>query len=143
MEPATSLVGPDWALDRLREVGLRATPQRAAILSILRQATDHPTADEVLDRARAIDPSISLATAYRSLSALVETRIVRRLTLGPEPARYEIMPPSDHDHLLDVETGELTELVAPELDRLRERLLADLGLDLVSCHSVLRVRRRG
>jgi Fur family transcriptional regulator, ferric uptake regulator len=94
-----------------------------------------------VSRARDRDDSISLATAYRSLAALVEAGLVRKLALESGPARYEMMPATDHDHLLDVDTGALTELVSPELDALRERLLAALGLRLVSCHSVMRVRR--
>jgi Fur family transcriptional regulator, ferric uptake regulator len=129
------------AESRLREVGLRVTRQRVAVLAALLESEDHPTADEMLSRARDRDDSISLATAYRSLAALVEAGLVRKLALESGPARYEMMPATDHDHLLDVDTGALTELVSPELDALRERLLAALGLRLVSCHSVMRVRR--
>ena len=96
-----------------------------------------PHADEMLSRARHHDDSISLATAYRSLAVLEAAGLVRRLALESGPARYEMRPATDHDHLLDVVTGKLT-----ELDALRERLLADMGLELVSCHSVIRVRRR-
>ena len=127
---------------RLREVGLRVTRQRVAVLAALLESEDHPTADEMLSRARHHDDSISLATAYRSLAVLEAAGLVRRLALESGPARYEMRPATDHDHLLDVVTGKLTELVSLELDALRERLLADMGLELVSCHSVIRVRRR-
>jgi len=125
---------------RLREVGLRVTRQRVAVLATLLESEDHPTADEMLSRVRRRD-SISLATAYRSLAVLEAAGLVRKLALEGGPARYEMRPAIDHDHLLDVETGALTEFVSPELDALRERLLADLGLELVSCQSVIRVRR--
>jgi Fur family transcriptional regulator, ferric uptake regulator len=129
------------AESQLREVGLRVTRQRVAVLAALLESEDHPTADEMLSRVRHRDDSISLATAYRNLAVLVEAGLVRKLALENGSARYEMRPATDHDHLLDVETGALTELVSPELDVLRERLLADLGLELVSCHSVIRVRR--
>ncbi len=127
---------------RLQDVGLRVTRQRVAVLAALLASEDHPTADEMLSRARHHDDSISLATAYRSLAVLEAAGLIRRLALESGPARYEMRPATDHDHLLDVETGRLTELVSPELDALRERLLADMGLELVSCHSIMRVRRQ-
>lgn len=73
----------------LREAGLRVTQQRMALLSILMDAADHPNADELLARARDLDDSMSLATVYRTLSALEEAGLIRKLSLENEPARCE------------------------------------------------------
>ena len=70
----------------LREAGLRVTQQRMALLSILMDAADHPNADELLARARDLDDSMSLATVYRTLSALVEAGLIRKLSLEGESA---------------------------------------------------------
>ena len=72
----------------LRDAGLRVTPQRMVLLSILMGSADHPNADELLARARAVDDSVALATVYRPLSALEEAGLMRKLTLENEPARY-------------------------------------------------------
>lgn len=61
----------------LREAGLRVTQQRMALLSILMDAGDHPNADELLTRARNLDDSMSLATVYRTLSALEEAGLIQ------------------------------------------------------------------
>lgn len=128
--------------ERLRDAGLRVTRHRVAVLDVLLQAEDHPTADEVLVRAREHDPSMSLATTYRTLSSFVEGGLVRRLPLDEAPARYEMMPQRDHEHLLDVDTGALIELFSEELESARKRLLDQFGYELVSCHSVIRARRK-
>ena len=72
----------------------------------------------------------------------VEGGLVRKLLLEDATARYEIMPQRDHEHLLDVDTGALTELYSEELELARKRLVEEFGYELVSYHTVIRVRRK-
>ena len=125
----------------LREAGLRVTQQRMALLSILMDAADHPNADELLSRARNLDDSMSLATVYRTLSALEEAGLIRKLSLENEPARYEIAPAAEHDHLVDIDTGEVIELASDEIHQLRAELAARLGYEIVSQHTLIRARK--
>ncbi len=127
----------------LREAGLRVTQQRTALLSILMDAADHPNADELLSRARNHDDSVSLATVYRTLSALEEAGLIRKLSLENEPARYEIAPTAEHDHIVDIETGEVIEITSDEINRLRAELAASLGYEIVSQHTLIRARKTG
>lgn len=133
-------VTTDFA-EALRAAGLRVTQQRTVLLSILMASADHPNADELLARARAVDDSVSLATVYRTLSALEEAGLIRKLTLENEPARYEITPSSDHDHIVDIDTGEVIEIESDEIARLRRELLDRLGYEIVSQHTLIRARR--
>lgn len=126
----------------LREAGLRVTQQRVIVLSILMEAQDHPNADEVFTRAKEIDGSVSFATVYRSLSALEEAGLIRKLSFENEPARFEIMPVSDHDHLVDIDSGEVIEIDSDEINRLRAEMVARLGYEIVSQHTVVRARRK-
>lgn len=126
----------------LREAGMRATAQRIAILTALYGASDHPTAEELFARAREIDPSVSLATVYRSLSSLEANDIIHRLTFGSDPARFEIAPKSRHDHLVDIDTGEVIEIRSEELTRLRRQIAAEHGYDIVEQQTVWRGRRK-
>ncbi|MFV0293565.1 MAG: Fur family transcriptional regulator [Paracoccus sp. (in: a-proteobacteria)] len=125
----------------LREAGLRVTQQRIALLSILVDAADHPNADELLARARAEDDSVSLATVYRTLSTLEDAGLIRKLSLENEPARYEIAPTAEHDHLVDIDTGEVIELESDEITRLRTELATRLGYEIVSQHTLIRARK--
>ena len=135
---------PDARLDGiLRDAGLRVTQQRRAIIAVLQDADDHPNAEETLERARALDPSVSTATVYRTLSVLEEAGLVGRLALDNAPARFEMKSRRDHDHLIDVNSGEVIELDAPEIAALYEALARRLGYEVVSQHTILRGRRLG
>lgn len=126
----------------LRDAGLRATQQRTALLSILMDSEDHPNADELYSRTRAIDDSVSLATIYRTLSALEEAGLIRRLNFENEPARFEITPVAEHDHLVDIDSGEVVELASDEISRLRRELVEEMGYEILSQHTLIRVRKK-
>ncbi|MDO5604820.1 MAG: Fur family transcriptional regulator [Paracoccus sp. (in: a-proteobacteria)] len=125
----------------LREAGLRVTQQRVALLSVLTGADDHPNADEILSRARAGDDTLSLATVYRTLAALESAGLIRKLSIEGDPARYELTPLAEHDHLVDIDSGEMIELSSPEIRALQARLAAELGYEIVSQHTLIRARR--
>ena len=137
--PTDLLEGTDRAL---RRAGLRATQQRRTILAALMRSDDHPTADDLLARTRALDETVSFATVYRTLGALEAAGLIRRVPFGDASARYEVTPPAEHDHLLDVDTGEVIEIASAEMERLRERLARDLGYEIVSQQTVIHARRR-
>ncbi len=125
----------------LRDAGLRVTQQRTAIVAVLAAAEDHPTADDLLGLARALDDTVSFATVYRTLALLEGAGLIRKLSFADAPARYEMTPQAEHDHLVDVETGELIEIPGDEIARLREEIAMRLGYEIVSQHTILRGRR--
>lgn len=137
-----SVQTPDFA-QTLRSAGLRATQQRVVIMSLLMEADDHPTAEDLLGRARALDDSVSIATVYRTLAALEEAGLARKLTLENESARYESTPALEHDHIIDIDTGEVIEIFSEDINRLRRELIARHGFEIVSQHSLIRARRIG
>ncbi len=92
-------------------------------------------------RAKLVDSSVSFATVYRALATLVEAGIAQRLAVDDGPARFEMAPETEHDHLVDVDNGEVLELASEELSILRSRLAAELGYEILSQRSVLRVRK--
>jgi Fur family ferric uptake transcriptional regulator len=126
----------------LREAGLRVTQQRASVVTILASSTDHPTVDDVLDKARQLDDTVSLATVYRTMGVLETAGVIRKLTFDDAPARYEMTPQSDHDHLIDIDTGELIEIPGYEISKLRDRIAAELGYEIVSQYTIMRGRRK-
>lgn len=126
----------------LREAGLRVTPQRTSIISILAAADNHPSADDVFAKARLLDDSVSVATVYRTLAVLESAGLIRKLSFDDAPARYEMMPQKDHDHLVDIDTGELIEIPSDEIDALRTRIAEKLGYEIISQQTILRGRRK-
>tara|TARA_B100001059_G_C17745487_1_gene534034 strand:- start:135 stop:557 length:423 start_codon:yes stop_codon:yes gene_type:complete len=132
---------PDEIDSMLRDAGIRVTSQRRTVIAALVQSHDHPTAEDVHARAKTVDRSVSFATVYRALATLVDAAIVQRISVDDGPSRFEMAPKTEHDHLVDVDNGEVLELASEELAALRSRLAAELGYEILSHHSVLRVRK--
>jgi len=111
--------------------GLRMTDQRRIVARVLGEAEDHPDVEEVYARAARIDPKISLATVYRSVKLFEEAGILDRHEFGDGRARYEDAERDHHDHLIDVNSGQVIEFVDPEIEALQERIAARLGYRLI------------
>jgi len=113
------------------ERGLRITEQRRVIARVLSESSDHPDVELLHERASAIDPKISIATVYRTVRLFEEAGILDRHDFGDGRARYEPSPEAHHDHLINVETGEVIEFVDPELEQLQKQIAERLGFRLV------------
>ena len=116
---------------RFLEKGLKMTGQRRVIAQILSEATDHPDVEQVFQRASAVDKRISLATVYRTVRLLEDANILERHEFGQGRSRYELVPQTHHDHLIDVESGTVHEFVSEEIERLQRRIAEKLGYRLV------------
>jgi Fur family transcriptional regulator, ferric uptake regulator len=116
--------------ERCAEAGLKMTGQRRVILEVLDKAEDHPSVEDVYARAKDIDPTISIATVYRTLSLLDELDLVIRHEFQQGYSRYEVKW-GHHHHLIDLETGTVIEFQNEELEKLKEKIAADLGYKLV------------
>lgn len=112
------------------EKGLKMTGQRRVILRVLGSSEDHPSVETVYERARDIDPSISIATVYRTLSLLDEMNLVIRHEFQEGHSRYELNW-DHHHHLIDMETGNVIEFQNEELEKLKKKIARDLGYDLI------------
>lgn len=115
---------------RCAEAGMKMTGQRRIILQVLNDAQDHPSVEDVYERAKKIDPTISIATVYRTLSLLDEMDLVVRHEFKEAFARYEVNM-EHHHHLIDLETGKVIEFQNDELERLKKKIAQDLGYDLI------------
>jgi len=121
---------PDKLIERAAENGLRMTGQRVVIAEVLESAQDHPDVEELHIRASKIDDKISIATVYRTVKLFEEAGLLERLEFGDGRARYEDAERDHHDHLIDMQSGEIIEFVDPEIEELQERIAARLGYRL-------------
>ena len=96
---------------RCESAGLRMTDQRRVIARVLQEALDHPDVEELYTRAIMFDPAISIATVYRTVKLFEEAGILEKLEFGDGRARYEDAEREHHDHLIDMQTGEVIEFV--------------------------------
>ena len=111
--------------------GLRITEQRRVIARVLSESEYHPDVEALHARAAAIDSHISIATVYRTVRLFEEAGILERHDFGDGRARYEAAAETHHDHLIDVETGNVIEFVDEELEALQRRIAEKLGFRLV------------
>lgn len=120
----------DTIIDRCEAAGLRLTDQRRTIAAILQEAEDHPDVEELHARAAARDSRISIATVYRTVKLFEESGILDRHDFRDGRARYEDAERDHHDHLIDMNSGEVIEFCDPEIERLQERIANRLGYRL-------------
>ena len=118
-------------ITRCESAGLRMTGQRRTIAAVLEAADDHPDVEELFNRAFAADSRISLATVYRTVKLFEETGILEKHEFGDGRARYETADREHHDHLIDMQSGEVVEFVDKEIEELQERIAAKLGYRLM------------
>ncbi len=117
-------------IDRCLEAGVRMTNQRRIIIELIDDSDDHPDVDTIYRRAIEIDNTISLATIYRTVGVLEQAGIIDKLDVGDGKARYELSG-EHHEHLVDVDSGEIHEFQHEELEALKEKIAHDMGFELV------------
>ncbi|WP_121063838.1 Fur family transcriptional regulator [Chachezhania antarctica] len=120
----------DTIISRCEAKGLRMTGQRRTIAQVLQDSDDHPDVEELYARASGLDSGISIATVYRTVKLFEEAGILDRLEFGDGRARYEDADRDHHDHLIDLNSGEVIEFVDPDIEALQEKIAAKLGYEL-------------
>lgn len=126
----------------LKKAGIRVTRQRIALLSVLAEADDHPDAVDLHNRAKEIEPSVSLATVYRTLLVLEEGGVVHRHAFDGGGARFETSHEAHHDHILDVDTGEVVEFQSYKIEQLQDEIARELGYEVVHHRLELYCRKK-
>ena len=115
--------------------GLRLTDQRKVIVRLLEETISdtkfHPDVDEIFKRASKIDKKISVATVYRTVKLFEESGIVEKHDFKGGKARYEQSPDEHHDHLIDINSGEIVEFVDEDIEKLQNAVAKRLGYKLV------------
>ena len=115
--------------------GVKLTDQRRIIAKVISESkaeygeSDHPDVDELYSRVSKIDPKISIATVYRTVKLFEEAGILIKHDFKTGKARYEIN--DDHNHLIDINSGEIVEFVDKEIESLQEKIANKLGYKLV------------
>ena len=114
------------------QFGLRMTEQRKIIARVLSASDDHPDAEELYRRTNKINQKISLATVYRTLKLFNDNGILEKHEFKDGKSRYETIPTNHHDHLIDIETGDVIEFHDEEIEKLQERIADNLGYNIVN-----------
>jgi len=120
---------------KFSKTGLKLTDQRKTIAKILLESkqtygdSDHPDVDELYKRVSNIDSKISIATVYRTVKLFEEAGILTKHDFKTGKARYELN--DDHNHLIDIKSGEIIEFVDEEIDKIQKKIAEKYGYTLV------------
>src|SRR3977135_280614 len=111
--------------------GMRMTEQRRVIARVLADSVDHPDVEELYRRCVKIDDRISISTVYRTVKLFEDAGIIERHDFREGRARYEQMPESHHDHLINLRDGKVIEFTSEEIAKLQDAIARKLGYKLV------------
>ena len=117
-------------IQRCENQGIRLTGQRRAVVRALEESTDHPSVEELHQRAIKLDPQVSIATVYRTVKLLEEIGMIERHEFLDGRARYEDAEREHHDHLIDIDSGRVIEFVDAEVEALQQAIAERLGYRL-------------
>ncbi len=105
------------AQEKLKEKGLKVTPQRIAIYNAVVNLKNHPTAENIVDSIKTDYPSISVGTVYKVLNVLVDNGLLKRVKSEKDIMRYDAML-EHHHHLYCIDTDEIKDYEDKQLDAL-------------------------
>ncbi len=111
--------------------GVRLTDQRKLVAKVMSDSHDHPDVDELHKRVSKLDNKISIATVYRTVKLFEESGIISKHDFKGSKSRYEQVPKDHHDHLIDINTGEIIEFVNEDIEKLQKQEAEKLGYKLV------------
>ena len=116
---------------KCKQKGVRLTDQRKLIARVMSDSASHPDVDELHKKVSKFDSKISIATVYRTVKLFEEAGIVSKHDFKGNKSRFEQAPEEHHDHLIDVNSGEITEFVNEEIEKLQKQVAEKLGYRLV------------
>jgi|TARA_Y100000996_G_scaffold155525_1_gene119746 Fur family ferric uptake transcriptional regulator len=111
--------------------GVKLTDQRKIIAKVMSESADHPDVNELYLRVTKLDAKISIATVYRTVKLFEEAGIITKHDFKGGKARYEEVSEGHHDHLIDVNSGEIIEFVDDEIEKLQKKVADKYGYNLV------------
>lgn len=112
--------------------GLKFTRQRELIAEAFFSAGGHLSVEDLLERVRAQDPQVSLATVYRTMKLLTECGLADAHRFGDRQVLYEPSEGEDehHDHIICVDCGKIVEFFNARLEKLQDDIAAEHGFSL-------------
>ena len=117
--------------DKCIQKGVRLTDQRKLVAKVMSESEDHPDVYELHNRVNKLDSKISIATVYRTVKLFEEAGIIAKHEFKGTKARYEEASQDHHDHLIDVNTGQIVEFVNDDIEKLQKKVAEKLGYKLV------------
>jgi len=129
--------------NELRKVGLKVTLPRVKILQILESSDSrHMSAEDVYKSLIEAGEDVGLATVYRVLTQFETAGLVVRHNFDGGHAVFELAKGEHHDHMVNLETGDVIEFFNEDIERLQHEIAEKHGFELVDHSLVLYVRKK-
>jgi Fur family transcriptional regulator, ferric uptake regulator len=127
----------------LRKVGLKVTAPRLKILHILEESSGrHMSAEDVYRKLMETGEDVGIATVYRVLTQFEGAGLIVRHNFDNGPAVYEVDRGDHHDHMVNVDDGQVIEFHCEEIEELQQKIAAEHGVDIIGHNLVLYVKPR-
>ncbi len=130
----------------LRKVGLKVTLPRVKILELLEEAesnNEHLSAEDVYRALMDSGEDVGLATVYRVLTQFEGAGLVVRHNFETGHSVFELAKGDHHDHMVDLDSGEVIEFLDEVIERRQRELVEEKGYELIDHSLVLYVRPKG
>ena len=114
-------------IKKLKDAGLKVTPQRLSILEAVYNLGNHPTAENIFDHIRTAHPGIATGTVYKVLDALVENGLIKRVKTDKDAMRYDGLS-EIHHHLYCADSEEIEDYFDDELDKMLRKYFKRKGI---------------
>jgi Fur family ferric uptake transcriptional regulator len=130
-------------LSDIKRAGLKVTLPRLKVLEVLENGDPHHmSAEDVYKNLLDSDDSVGLATVYRVLTQFESAGIVAKHNFDDGHSVYELASDKHHDHMVDVNTGQVLEFVNAQIEALQKQIASEHGFELVDHELVLYVRKK-
>ncbi len=106
----------------LTKHGLKITPQRIAILDVILNLKEHPTAETICNYLRPGYPNLSIATIYKTLDTFAQKGIIRKVLSETDTMRYDGVA-EKHHHLYNTGSGRIEDYYDEGLNKIVENYL--------------------
>jgi len=127
----------------IKAAGLKVTLPRVKILQMLDSAEQrHMSAEAVYKALMEAGEDVGLATVYRVLTQFETAGLVVRHNFDGGHAVFELSDGNHHDHMVDVDSGEVIEFLDPEIEKRQREIVIEHGFELVDHNLVLYVRKK-
>jgi Fur family ferric uptake transcriptional regulator len=135
--------GAEMPASDIKRAGLKVTLPRLKVLEVLENAEPHHmSAEDVYKHLMDSEDSVGLATVYRVLTQFESANIVSRHNFDDGHSVYELASDKHHDHMVDVNTGQVLEFVNERIEALQKEVATEHGFELVDHELVLYVRKK-
>ena len=127
----------------LKRAGLKVTLPRLKVLEVLSGVEPHHmSAEDVYKRLIEQEESVGLATVYRVLTQFEAAGIVERHNFDDGHSVYELSAGDHHDHMVDIDTGQVMEFVNERIEALQREIAEEHDFELMDHQLVLYVRKK-